>query len=83
MELLQAAHSNHFLKWYLIFRHCATLDFFREFWSESARILFLSQPLGAFSIQHTILQYIKVKRDFSTKNEKEIFCSKTVSQGAL
>eukprot|EP00493_Phyllostaurus_siculus_P001027 UN01034 len=47
------------------------IGFFREFSSESHSILFLSQPLDAFSIRKTpFWRYFQVRSDFSIKNEK-------------
>ena len=43
-------YSRHFLKWYTILGYSETSDFFREFSSESHRILFLGQLLGVFSV---------------------------------
>ena len=48
--LWRKCHSFAFLKWPPYYGHSRTWDFFREFSSESHRILFLGQLLGVFSI---------------------------------
>ena len=52
-------YSFAFLKWPSYCGHSRTWDFFREFSSESHRILFLSQLLGVFSVGNSGLTFFQ------------------------
>ena len=76
-------YSSHFLTWYTILGYSPTSYFFREFWSESHRILFLGQLLGVFSIRNSGMMIFQGQIQNFDKNEKVFFCWKTASQGGL
>eukprot|EP00493_Phyllostaurus_siculus_P001329 UN01337 len=63
-------HSFAFLKCPTLYGHFGTSEFFREFSSESHRILFLGKLLGVFSIRNSGLMIFKVKSKISMKNKK-------------